>query len=174
MKKSYDFLVTVKDGGFNFGSEFNKRRFVDWSRKNKGMRVGLTLLLPESYQQRKFFEGAICPMVAFFQEGMNHRNWQDVKECRETLKIEFNGEFTRVGGLSTKIGGSTKGELNQGFLDRVVDWLKEQYGIDRGQVLNPKDYEHWRDTVFPYGGPDTYIDYLVETGRLIIPKEKQL
>jgi hypothetical protein len=172
MKKSYDFLATIKAGGLSFGSDFNRGRFIDWSKKNIGQRVGITLLLPESYQQRKFFEGAICPLVAFFQEGMNHRNWNDVKECRETLKIEFNGVYTNVKGLSTKIGGSTKGELNQGFLDRVIDWLEENYGIDRAEVLNPKDYEDWRDRIFPYGGPDTYIDYLVETGRLIIPKEK--
>ena len=53
-----------------------------------------------------------------------------------------------------------------------IDWLEEQYVIDRREVLNPKDYKKWRDEVFLYGGPETYIDYLVETGKLKIPEEK--
>lgn len=171
-KKPFDFLVTIKDGGFSFGSEYNRGRFIDWSRKNKGQRAGISLLSPESWDQRKFFEGAVCPLVAFFQEGMNHRNWEDVKTVREMLKIEFNGVYVKIADRSTKIGGSTKGELNQGFLDRVIDWMEEQYGINRAEVLNPKEYENWRDTIFPYGGPDDFIDYMVSIGKLSIPKEK--
>lgn len=170
--KKFDFLATIKDGGFNLGSEYNRAQFINWTRANIGARVGISLLLPESSKQRGFFEGAICPMVAFFQEGMNHRNYEDIKTVREMLKIEFNGVYVNIKNKSTKIGGSTKGELNQGFLDRVVDWMEEQYGINRAEVLNPNEYKKWRNEVFPYGGPDDFIDYLVSIGKLKIPEEK--
>ncbi len=172
MKKSHDFLVTIKDGGFNFGSDFNRGRFVDWSRKNKGQRAGISLLVPESIDQRGFFEGGVCRLVAFFQEGMIHTNNKDVKTVREWLKVHFNGEYVVIAGKSEKMGGSTKNELNNGFLDRVIDWIEEEYGVDRSQVLDPKEYDMWKDTIFPYGGPDNFIDYLVSIGRLQIPKEK--
>lgn len=173
MKRQHDFLATVKAGSFSFGSDANRRRFLDWTKKNVGQRVGISLLLPESTKQRGFFEGAVCPMVAFFQEGMNYLDPDDVKTVREMLKIEFNGKFVSIGGRSTKIGATTKGELNQGFLDRVIDWMEEQYGIDRAMVLNPAHYKDWRDRVYPEGGPDNYIAYLVELNLLQIPIEKQ-
>ena len=46
------------------------------------------------------------------------------------------------------------------------DWLEDNYGIDRNKVLDPKQYRKWRDEVYPFGGPDTYIDYLLELGLL--------
>lgn len=172
MKRTYDFLGTIKAGGISFGSQFNRSRFLDWTKKNVGQRVGISLLLPESIKQRGFFESAVCPLVAFYQEGLNHLDPEDVKTVREMLKVEFNGVFVSIGNRSTKIGGSTKGELNQGFLDRVIDWMEEQYGIDRSIVLNPATYKDWRDRIFPEGGPDDYIDYLVSIRLLQIPKEK--
>lgn len=174
MKRSFDFLGTIKPGGISFGSEFNRGRFLDWTKKNVGQRVGLSLLLPESTKQRGFFEGGVCALVAFYQEGMNHLDPEDIKTVREMLKIEFNGVFVKIGGKSTKIGGSTKGELNEGFLDRVIDWMEEEYGIDRAVVLNPATYKDWRDRVYPEGGPSNFIDYMVEIGLLQIPKEKHI
>lgn len=162
MKRSYDFLATLKPGAFSFGSEHNRNRFRAWSKENAGLRVGIALLTPESSKQRKFFESAVCSLVAYFQEGMDHTNWRDVEIVREMLKVEFNGVFVKIGDRSTKIGGSTKGELNQGFLDRVIDWIEEQYGVDRAIVLNPATFKDWRDRVFPEGGPDNFIDYMVE------------
>ena len=34
------------------------------------------------------------------------------------------------------------------------------------EAMDPKKWKHWHDTVFRYGGPSTYIDYLIETGIL--------
>jgi hypothetical protein len=131
------------------------------------MRFEITPLTPESTKQRKFFEGAVVPLVVFFQEGMDHRNTEDLRRMREALKIEFNGEFVPVGSKGVKkIGKSTKGELNKGFLNRVIEWIEDSYGVDPKEVLNPKEYEKWRDEIFPYGGPDNYVDYLVSIGKL--------
>jgi hypothetical protein len=34
------------------------------------------------------------------------------------------------------------------------------------EALDPNAYKHWHDTVFPYGGPETYIGYLLELNIL--------
>jgi hypothetical protein len=47
------------------------------------------------------------------------------------------------------------------FVERVIDWINENYDPP-SEALDPEKYKHWRDTVFPFGGADTYIDYLVE------------
>jgi cobalamin biosynthesis Mg chelatase CobN len=45
-----------------------------------------------------------------------------------------------------------------------MDWMAEQgYQVE---WLNPEEYKTWRDLIRDGGGPDNFIDYLVETGRL--------
>jgi hypothetical protein len=34
------------------------------------------------------------------------------------------------------------------------------------EALNPEKYKHWKGTVYPFGGPETYIDYLVSLNIL--------
>jgi hypothetical protein len=29
------------------------------------------------------------------------------------------------------------------------------------EALDPEAFKVWRDTIFPYGGPSTYMDYLL-------------
>lgn len=147
----------------------NAPTFRQLLKENDGMRFEIVPMTPESMKQRGFFEGAVVPLVVFFQEDMHHKNTDDLRNMRERLKIEFNGEFVPLGDMGVKkIGKSTKGKLNKGFLNRVIDWIVDSYGIDQSEVLNPAKYEKWRDEIFPYdtNGPDNYIDYLLETGRL--------
>ena len=54
--------------------------------------------------------------------------------------------------------------LNE-FVGRVMGWLNEDYAPPP-EAIDPERFKHWRDTVFPYGGPDTYIDYLVSLNIL--------
>lgn len=138
------------------------KRFM---KDNPNMPFELKPLLPESNKQRKFFEGAICPLLAFYQEGLDHRNSKDVEKVRNWLKIEFNGEIVQIGGKVHKIALSTKNRLNQGFLERVEGYIYDNYAPPV-EALNPEKYKHWRDTVYPYGGADNYIDYLVELNIL--------
>jgi hypothetical protein len=154
-----------EDGtGFDFGS-YTKRSLKDYMKKNPNMPFELVPLLPESKDQRGFFEGAICPLVAFYQERMNHHDSKDVKKVREWLKIEFNGEMVEISGKVNKIAASTKNKLNQGFLERVEGYLIDNYAPPK-EVFDTKKYDHWKDTIFPYGGPDNYLDYLIEVGIL--------
>jgi hypothetical protein len=60
---------------------------------------------------------------------------------------------------------STKGELNH-FVERVVDYLEENYAVDRAQVLDPEHYKDYRDRVEITGKYASYIDYLISLGRL--------
>lgn len=153
--------------GISLGTDHNRARFADWVRRNVGARIKLEPLTPESSQQRKFFEGALVPFIAFYQENISWEDPDDLKMVREWLKIEFNGKFITMGGRSVKVAKSTKGALNRGFLERVLDWAGEQgYQIE---LLSTEEYKRWRDTVFPHGGPKTYIGYLLETGRLRRP-----
>lgn len=159
------FIGRSMDGGkFSLGSEYNAARFRDFLKKNPGMRLKIEPLTPESDKQRRFFEGAIIPFFTYYQEGLDYRNPDDLETVREWLKIEFNGHFVTIKGKSHKVAQSTKGALNSGFLDRVMDWMVDQgYQVD---LLNPNDYKHWRDAIRPHGGPENYIDYLKELRKL--------
>lgn len=148
------------DGGLEFGS-YTKMHLKKFIKENPNMPFELKPQFPESTKQRGYFEGGICPLVAFYQEGMEHRNSKDVERVREWLKIEFNGEIINFRGKTHRIAKSTKNRLNQGFLERVVDYIIENYAPPM-EALDPEKYKHWRDAVYPYGGADNYIDYLVE------------
>ena len=67
-----------------------------------------------------------------------------------------------IGGRVQRVGKTTKGRpvLNL-FVERVIDWLTENYAPPQ-EALDPEKYKNWRDTIFPFGGPANYIDYLVE------------
>ena len=121
-------------------------------------------VLPESNKQRRYFEGAIVPLIAWYQEGLDHRNSDDLASVREWLKVEFNGETIQLGGKPIKVGKSTKGRetLNR-FLEDVVAWLQDNYAPP-AQALEPASFKEWRDTVM--AGPDNYIDYLAAKGIL--------
>ena len=149
-------------------NDFTRAHFKDFLKKNAGQRVEITPLLPESKKQRAFFEGAVVPLACYFHEKLDHRKWQDCVTMRDLLKIEFNGELIPFNGKIVKVAKSTKGEL-AGFIDRVIDDLEEQNGIDRSKLLDPEKYKHWRDVIFPAGdetAPDNYIDYLISVGLL--------
>lgn len=146
--------------GLDFGT-YNKMHLKKFIKENPGMPFELVPLLSESKDQRGFFEGAVCPLVAFYQEGMDHHNSKDIRRVRESLKLEFNSEMVELANKVYRVAKSTKNELNKGFLERVVVWLIENYSPP-AEVLDTKKYDHWKDAIFPYGGPDNYIDYLVE------------
>lgn len=150
-----------KDGtGLDF-AEQTRIKFKSYIKNHPNTPFEIVPLLPESGKQRRFFEGAVVPLVTFYQEGMDYRNAEDVRNVREWLKVEFGGGFVTIHGKAHKIARSTKNQLNQGFLERVIEWLTENYAPPE-EALDPKKYQHWKDVIYPDGGPETYIDYLVE------------
>lgn len=143
-------------------SPFNRAKFKQFLSQNPGIRLKITADLPESGKLRRYFEGAIVPLIAFYQEGMDHRSSDDRRAVREWLKQEFNGAMIEVAGKMHVVGRTTKGrdQLNP-FVERVTDWLVENYAPPQ-EALDPEKFKEWRDTIFPRGGPDNYIDYLQE------------
>lgn len=154
------------EGTLEFG-EYGRARFKEYLRQNPGVRLTITADLPESGKLRRFYEGAVVPLVAFYQEGMDHRDSDDRRKIRDWLKTEFNGEMVEIGGKMHVVGKSTKGRpaLNE-FVERVIDWLTENYDPPH-EALDPEGVKHWRDTIFLNGdGPDNHIDYLLAIGVL--------
>lgn len=148
--------------------EFGEYTRIDLKRcikENPNMPFKLTPILPESKDQRGFFEGCICPLVAFYQEGMDYHNYKDVEKCREWLKIEFNGEMVEIGGKINRVAQSTKRKLNQGFLERVEGYLIDNYAPP-DEIWDTTKYQHWKDAIYPNGGTDNYLDYLLELNIL--------
>lgn len=157
--KPINATVNGTKNGFHIPSEFNKSKLNEWMKEYKWFQI--TPLVRESKQQRAFYHGAVCPLYAYFHEKIDHHNHADIETVHQWLKIEFNGEFIAIGGKSHLVGMSTQGKLNSGFIDRCIEGLQEHYAIDP-EILNPLRYKNWRDAIYPFGGPDNYIDYLEE------------
>jgi len=166
------FWAMSKDGKFSMGTEHNAIRFREFLKKNPNMRFKIDPLTPESNKQRAFFEGAVIPLITYYQEGFDYNSYEDCKTVRDWLKTELNGEFKVIAGHSVKVAKSTKGELNKGFLERVLDWMQDN-GYQT-ELLLPEDYKKWRDEIFPWGGPENYIDYLLETKKLKPKQEHEI
>lgn len=147
-------------GGLEF-SPFTKEKLRRYMAANHGMPFDIVPLVPESRNQRGWFEGAVIPLIAFYQEGMDHRDWEDLRRIREWVRAEFNSEVVTVNGRQSRVPMSTKGKLNGGFLERVIAWIYENYDPP-AEALSPEAYKRWRDTVFSEGGADNYLDYLIE------------
>jgi hypothetical protein len=156
------FRVT-SDAGMDFG-ERNRAYFKQWLKDNSGALCKITPILPESNKQRRYLEGAVIPLVVFYQTGMDHRKPEDRGNVRDWLKTEFNGETVLIAGEAHKVPKSTRGReaLNR-FLEDVVGWLQDNYAPPV-EALDPNSFKLWRDTVVD--GPDNYIDYLVAKGIL--------
>ena len=162
-----EFICRPSGQGLNLGHR-NTAIFLDFVKKNPGLPWKLEALITESKKQRGFFEGALVPLVAFYQEGMSHQKTEDLHRVREWLKLEFTSEGVMVGGKLQRVAKSSKGSHALRLLvERTVEWLEENYQPPV-EALDGKSFKHWRDTVFPYGGPADYISYLCEVGILKI------
>lgn len=143
---------------FSDTMKWNLKKFI---KENPNMPFEIKPIFAESSRQRGWFEGALVPLVTFYQEGMDFRNSKDNEKVRNWLKIEFNGELVVIGSKTHKVAQSTSQKLNSGFLERIVDWLEVNYAPPV-EALDPKSWKYWHDAIYPNGGPDTYIEYLLE------------
>ena len=88
-----------------------------------------------------------------------------LKKYHEYSKLEFNPEIVIIGGQPRKVGGSTKRKLNEGFLEKIIGYLEDNYGIDSSKVLSPQLYKKFRDEIYPSDTAmkyDTFIDYMID------------
>ena len=151
----------------SFGTSYNRERFLWDLKENPHARYRIERITPENRKVQRFYHGACIPLWAFLN-GLDYRDGNILGELHAQAKREFNGDMIIVDGNPVKIGLSTKGKLRV-ILDKFVDYLEENYAIDRDEVLNNEKFKYWRDVIFPGGGPDNYIDYLVDTGKLKRP-----
>lgn len=164
MSKAVIICLAKPDGSIMM-SPYQDATKRDFAKKNPG-RIRLTIdrVHPESSKQRRWYFGALLPLIAFYQENMSHRSSDDIEKLHELFKIEFNGEMVNVKGIVHKVPKTTRGALNDGYIERIIDWATEQgYNID---ILNPDGYKNWSARIFPFGGADNYIDHLVELNLL--------
>lgn len=156
------FTALVQNGQMKL-SPYEGAKFRMFMKDNEGARLKIEPILPESNKLRRYFEGAVIPLVAFYQEGMNHKSGEDCRRVREWLKAEFNGEMVVIGGKVRQVARSTKGRqsLNP-FVEHVVTWLIENY-CPPNEALDPEKYKYWHDAIYSHGGPPNYLDYLIET-----------
>lgn len=159
------FKPYLKENGFDFGDDLDD--FKSWAKEHVGEQVAIELFLDESWKQRRFFEGAIVRLCTYYQDNLDYRDWRDVVKCREWLMQEFNGEDVAIGGRIKRISKSSKGLLNKGLMERILDWMADQgYQVE---ILNPKEYKKWRDEIYPSSSPSdpaNYIDYLLSLRQL--------
>lgn len=138
----------------------------EFARKNAGKRVRLTLtpFTPESSEQRGFYHGGVLALWAHL-DGKDYRKSSIIDAYHEVAKLEFNPEIVIVNGQARKIGKSTKRVLNS-HIEKVIDYLVENYGINPEEVLNPSVYKDWAARIYPFGGPDNFISYLISISKL--------
>jgi hypothetical protein len=155
----------TKDGRLNFG-DYNRAKFIKYLAEHGPIRLELKPMTPESREQRGFYFGAVLRLWAFL-DGKDYKDPEVIEMLHEIAKVEFNGQMIKVAGKVRKVGKSTKGKLNQGYLDRLIDYLEEQYGIDRTKVLDPEDYKYFRDQIYSTNTQyDDYISYMLALGKL--------
>lgn len=161
-----NYFALAQNGRLNMESRFARENFSKFLLKHDGCRIAFMPVIPESKKQRKFFEGAYIPLWIYL-DGHDHRDSELHDDYRELAKAEFNAGGMVVNGEVKKFGKSTKGkEALQKTMNNMLDYLVENYAIDPMEVLNPDDYFDWRNRIFPFGGPDNYIDYLVSIKKL--------
>lgn len=156
------FSAVVRGGRITLTSPNEREKARLWCEQNEGARLDIVPQVEENRKQRGYFEGGLLPLITYYQEGLSHRNRDDVAKVREWLKIEFNSDFVSVDGVVHKVARSTKGkEVLQAFMDRVQAWVVDNYAPPI-EAMDTKAYKRWRDEVRPFGGPDNFIDYLRE------------
>jgi hypothetical protein len=157
------------NGRLEFGPHA-RAQFMEFLRKNGPLRLHITPELPESGKLRRFFHGAVIPLWAYL-DGKDYKDYEVRRDLHELAKLEFNGQIIVVHGETKKVGRSSKGAALRPFVEQVITYLEENYGIDRATFLDPADYKHFIGAIYMHGEYDTYIDYLLALKRL--PSIKQ-
>ena len=141
--------------------DYNSASIRDYIQKNPNSIFELKPLLPESNLVRRYYNGGLIPMFCFVS-GMD---WKDSKvkdAAHELVKQEFNPGYFEWKGKKVKLGRSTKGRENlNALVERLSAYLLENGATP--ESLDPEKFKEWRDTIYPYGGPENWIDYCLET-----------
>lgn len=160
-----NYSAIVKQGKMEMQTDFMRERFKIFLKNHEGARIEFVPIVPESKNQRKFYHGAVIPLWVYL-DGKDHRNSDILEQQHEIAKLEFNSTLVVSNGKTYRIGQTSKQKLATGFIETIIGYLQEQYGIDPMKVLNPIEYKKWKNEIYPFGGADNFVDYMVEIGLL--------
>lgn len=158
----------ARSGRLDFG-DYNKKRIAQDIKENEGAKYELQRLTVESKELRGFYEGGVIALWVFL-DGNDWRDSRVHQHYHDQANREFNGEIIIRNKKPEKMGKSSKGKLiKDGLCEKVIEYLEDNYGIDRNEVLDPEKYKNWLIKIFPYGGLETYIEYLLSINKLHLP-----
>lgn len=111
--------------------------------KNNGKNAFIGIDDTPTSQMRRYFEGAVVPAV-YYQHP--HSGWEDFRDAREALLLEFIPRYTRdIRGNRVKSRRSSTELTKEGFtglIERITAWM-----IENGhEVPDPEDFKAWRDS----------------------------
>lgn len=147
MKTLFD--ATIKEGGLDFGSEYNRIRFNQYLKDNPGKRVKIEKYEnPVSDEMRGYMFGAVIP----FLRQISPDTWTGMtdEQIYEILKKNFN-YFEAYNPLTKRterfgqsvMNTSCKNKKAMEFIQRIGDWVEENYN----QTLpDPEEYKRFRDS----------------------------
>lgn len=144
--------------GFDFPPK-GRMIFLEYAKKHAGRQVVIKTILPESENMRDFYHGAVLIMWAYL-DGKDYHDPAVMEDYHELGKLEFNAKVIETKTGQKKVGQSTRGVLNDGYLEKLIDYLEENYGIKRQDALNPEHYKDFRDRIYMNGQYEDYIEYL--------------
>lgn len=160
------FNFQAKEGQIHMPSEFARVAFKKHLQNNDGAVFDIVKRTPESRKQRKYYHSAVLQLFAFL-DGKDYKNPDIIDQYHELCKVEFNGEIIVSKSFTTKVGRSTQGKLHEGYLERIIDHLEANYGIDRSKVLDPKLHKKFMNEIYPFQTQyETFIDYMLKLGLL--------
>lgn len=112
-------------------------------KQNEGKGLIITLDDRESWEKRKYFEGAVTQFF-FYQNPLS--GWKDFRQAREILKLEFNGEWLNdKNGKQVRVSKTSK-MSNAKFTEFLANI--QDYFMQNGLIWpDSEDYLKWIDTV---------------------------
>lgn len=139
----------TKEGGMDFGSEYNRARYKDFLKKNPGVALEIKPRAnPVSDQMRGYVFGALIP----FLRQIDATAWENLNDDQiyEVLKKNFN-YFEALNPLTKRKERYGQSVLNKScknlkameFLMRIGEWVMINY---QQTLPDPEDYKRWRDS----------------------------
>lgn len=130
----------VRGGVVEFSSAMVGHKFFEMA---DGKDILISIDDKPTSNMRRYFEGAVVPAV-FYQHP--HSGWENFKDAREALKLEFLPNYTKsIKGRKVRYSRSTT-ELSKAgftkFLDAITRWMIE----NELEMPDPEDFKAWRDS----------------------------
>lgn len=165
-------LLTEK-GGFTFGSDYAKARFIDYAKKHPGDPIEIVAGV-ESKKARGYLEAAIIPSYCKHQYGLDPRT-SHPDAMRYLFKTDFAYDIVRDReGIARRVPRSSQGQAV------ALANLYTEWAVQNGfPVPNAALWKRWKNEFKSDGRYATYWDWLEalgleeDAGPSQVPEEKK-